>query len=143
MKKYKNDKESVKIINKRFYLYVLLFAIFLIASLLCLGDDWEIGLFVGVLAILLLVISLFTPTHFIFNSKSLDLHGIVFHKTIHYSAITGIIEFKPFEHWDNFPKYVIMYQTIYKGKSFVKDMDLPRSKSIKKQLHLRLKGKLI
>lgn len=136
-------KESVKIINKRFYLYVLLFVIFLIVSLSCFGDDREIGLFVGVLAILQFVIMLFTPMYFVFDSKKSYMHGLVFRKTIYYSAITSIVEFKPFETWDNFPKYVIMYRTNYNGKSLVKDVELPRNKSIRKQLHRRLKGSLI
>ena len=86
---------------------------------------------------------MFTPRFFVFDSKKLHMQGIVFHKTIYYSEITSIIEYKLFESWDNWPKYEIMYSANYKGESLVKQVDLPRNKFIKKQIERRLKGKLI
>ena len=86
MKVNKHDNETQKIINKQFYLYVLMSLIFLITSVLCfLTDDWEMALFVGALSILFFVILLFTPRFFVFDSKKLHMQGIVFHKTIYYS----------------------------------------------------------
>lgn len=142
MKVNKHDNETQKIINKQFYLYVLMSLIFLITSVLCfLTDDWEMALFVGALSILFFVILLFTPRFFIFDSKKITVKYLVCKKVIHYSSITNIIESKLFE--SNLPKYEIMYLMKYKGESVIRQLDLPRNKKTKKMLQSYLKSNII
>ena len=144
MKLNKHNVKSQKITNKRFYVYALLFATFVITAILCfVTDDFDIGVLLIALSILFLIILLFTPQFFVFDSKQLSVHSLLCRKNIHYAEITSILESKLFESYDNVPKYEIMFLTRYKGKQVVKQIDLPRNKKNKKEIESRLKGKLI
>lgn len=147
MKKIKrgNQKYSArKFYNKQFFAFPLLSAVLLFSSILCaLTDDGDVALFVGILSVLIAVGIFVVPISFTFDSKKLNVNYLLWHKTILYSDITSVVELKIFESYKNLPKYEIMFSVNCKGQIIIKDIELPRNKSIKSMIETHLRGKLV
>ena len=133
-----------KIYNKQFFIFPTVSVILLFSSLLCaLTDDVDIALFTAILSVLIAIGILVCPICFIFDAKKVTIKYLVCKKIIHYSSITSIIESKLFRSYENLPKYEMMYLMKYRGENVIRQVDLPRSRKIKKMVDVYLKSKIV
>ena len=141
----KNKKDmGDKIYNKQFFIFPTVSVILLFSSLLCaLTDDVDIALFTVILSMLIAIGIFVCPICFIFDAKKVTIKCLVCKKIIHYSSITSIIESKLFRSYENLPKYEMMYLMKYRGENVIRQVDLPRSRKIKKMVDAYLKSKIV
>ena len=141
----KNKKDmGDKIYNKQFFIFPTVSVILLFSSLLCaFTDDVDIALFTAILSVLIAIGIFVCPICFIFDAKKVTIKYLVCKKIIHYSSITSIIESKLFRSYENLPKYEMMYLMKYRGENVIRQVDLPRSRKIKKMVDAYLKSKIV
>ena len=141
----KNKKDmGDKIYNKQFFIFPTVSVILLFCSLLCaLTDDVDIAVFTAILSVLIAIGIFVCPICFMFDAKKITIKYLVCKKVIHYSSITSVIESKLFQSYENLPKYEMMYLMKYKGESVIRQVDLPRSRKIKKMVDAYLKSKIV
>ena len=107
----KKQLETYKVFNRRIILFLALFIILLIISIKCfLTNDTEVALFLLAGAVLVSLGIFLSPLYFLFSSKSLTAIWLLpFRKTIYWSSVNNIIEYKLFSAVDDLAHYEIMY----------------------------------
>ena len=84
------------------------------------------------------------PAYFVFSSKGVKAFWLLpFKKTVYWSAVNSIVEYKRFFSDDGSAKYVLNYRSEYNGRQTVREFELPRSKKIKKLVEKYAKYKII
>jgi len=141
----KKQTEQYKVFNRQIVLFLSLFALLLIFSISCfLTNETDIALFLLVGSVLVSLGVFFSPLYFVFSSKSLTAVWLLsFRKTIHWSSINNIIEYKLFSAVDDLAHYEIMYRYNYKGKPMIKQFDLPRNKKTRRLVEKYAKYKIV
>ena len=94
----KKQTEQYKVFNRPIVLFLRLFIVLLIFSKVCfLTNDTDIALFLLAGSVLVFLGVFLSPLYFVFSSKSLTAVWLLsFKKTIHWSSINNIIEYKLF-----------------------------------------------
>ena len=141
----KKQIETYKVFNRRIVLFLALFIILLIISIKCfLSNDTEVALFLLAGAVLVSLGIFLSPLYFLFSSKSLTAIWLLpFRKTIYWSSVNNIIEYKLFSAVDDLAHYEIMYNYNYKGAQMIRQFDLPRNKRTRKFVEKYAKNKII
>ena len=137
--------EQHKIFNHQIILFLSLFTILLILSIIFfLTNETDIALFLLAVAILISLGLFLSPLYFVFSSKSFTAVWLLpFRKTFHWSSVDYIIEYKLFSAVDDLAHYEIMYRYNYKGMQIIKQFDLPRNKKTKKFIEKYAKHKIV
>ena len=107
-------------------------------------NDTKVELFLLVGAVLVSLGIFLSPLYFLFSSKSLTAVWLLpFRKTIYWSSVNNIIEYKLFSAVDDLAHYEIMYHYNYKGTQMIRQFDLPRNKRTRKFVEKYAKYKIV
>lgn len=141
----KKKNEQYKVLNLRVFLFaVLSFVLLTVSFYFFITNDTEIAIFLLVAAIASALVFFLSPLYFVFSVTKLEVAWILpFKKTIFWSSIINIVEYKLFEAVDNASKYEIMYLISHKGKAVVKQLELPRNKKTRKLIEKYSKKKIL
>ena len=143
-KKNRNKNEAHVVFNMKVLMFLFFSIIAYTISAFMFKEDTTVGIVLLVFGTIMLLVMFITPAKIIFTNKQLRIIWLLpFEKIIFWSNITTIIENNFFSAIDDFSNFQIFYNTNYKGKSIVKEIQIPRNKKTKLFLDKYAKYKIL
>ncbi|MBR3878536.1 MAG: hypothetical protein IKJ24_00295 [Clostridia bacterium] len=135
--------ESHTVTERLFCGFAIIGVAFLIGFIYCVtSNNTEGALFTGAVSAIAFVGCFVCPIHYFFDEKKITVVFLTRKQVILYSSIIKVICVGIFESFDNLPKYEIIYSLKYKGRSIVKNTDVPKSKKSKQIIEKYLYKKI-
>lgn len=133
-----------KVFNRRMLLFLFGFLLFSsLAVHFLISNERDLGIAFSVVSLLVLLGLVLSPLYFVFTKKEIRVVWLLLPtKVISFAVIQTILEKKWGETVKDLPKYEVMYLAKYKGKSIVRQFDIPRNKKTKQMLEQYAKNKM-